>query len=73
VGWVVVYGDGRVIQMRDMAFELFERHLTAKGLDLVRSGAIQPMALLPLQDRMWHCTPNCVEITRDPRGSVGGC
>jgi len=65
-GWVLVYGDGRVIQMRDMAFELFERHLTAKGLDLVRSGAIQPMALLPLQDRMWHSTPNCVEITRDP-------
>jgi hypothetical protein len=46
--------------------ELFERRLTAKGLDLVRSGAIQPRSLLPLQDRMWHCTPNCVEITRAP-------
>jgi hypothetical protein len=66
VGFVVVYGDGRVIKMFDSTGELFERHLTAKGLDLVRSGAIQPMALLPLQDRMWHCTPNCVEITRDP-------
>ena len=31
VGWVVVYGDGRVIQMRDMAFELFERHLTPRA------------------------------------------
>jgi hypothetical protein len=60
-GWVVVYGDGRVITS-----EMAERRLTAKGLDLVRSGAIQPRALLSLQDRMWHCTPNCVEITRDP-------
>jgi hypothetical protein len=80
-GWVVVYGDGRVIKMfsarppLDYTEQLFERRLTAKGLDLVRSGAIQPMALLPLQDRMWHCGPvhripggtsNCVEITRAP-------
>jgi hypothetical protein len=66
VGWVVVYGDGRVIKMFDDTGELFEQRLTAKGLDLVRSGAIQPRALLSLQDRMWHCTPNCVEITRAP-------
>jgi hypothetical protein len=75
VGWVVVYGDGRVIKMFDIAGELFERHLTTKGLDLVRSGAIQPMALLPAGDRMWNCGPrhripggtsNCVEITRAP-------
>jgi hypothetical protein len=65
-GWVVVYGDGRVIQMWDIPGELFERRLTAKGLDLVRSGAIQPRSLMSLQDRMWHCTPNCVEITRAP-------
>jgi hypothetical protein len=46
LGWVVVYGDGRVIQMRDQTLEVFERRLTAASLDLVRSGAIQPTALL---------------------------
>jgi hypothetical protein len=66
-GWVVVYGDGRVITSDTAAASgMAERRLTAKGLDLVRSGAIQPRALLSLQDRMWHCTPNCVEITRAP-------
>jgi hypothetical protein len=75
VGWVVVYGDGRVIKMFDDTGELFEQRLTAKGLDLVRSGAIQPMALLPAGDQWWQCvrlhripggTSNCVEITRAP-------
>jgi hypothetical protein len=53
-GWVVVYGDGRVIKNEDRLVirsddgpDLFERRLTAKGLDLVRSGAIQPRVLLP--------------------------
>jgi hypothetical protein len=56
-GWVVVYGDGRVIKSAGSGEGseylgegseylggglMFERHLTAKGLDLVRSGAIQP-------------------------------
>jgi hypothetical protein len=40
-GWVVVYGDGRVITS-----EMTERRLTANGLDLVRSGAIEPAALI---------------------------
>jgi hypothetical protein len=75
VGWVVVYGDGRVIKMRDSTGDLFERRLTAKGLDLVRSGAIQPRPLLPAGHRWWDCIPmrripggtsDCVEITRDP-------
>jgi hypothetical protein len=43
-GWVVVYADGRVLKY-EMAGDMFERHLTAEGLDLVRSGAIQPREL----------------------------
>jgi hypothetical protein len=40
-GWVVVYGDGRVVTS-----EMTERRLTANALDLVRSGAIEPAALI---------------------------
>lgn len=61
VGYVLVYGDGRVILMPDLRavfpfpeaegypyFEgLFERRLTADGLDLVRSGAVPASAFLP--------------------------
>jgi hypothetical protein len=64
VGYVLVYGDGRVIVYPDLhavipgpfdwsaewnpGFEgLLERRLTADGLDLVRSGAVQPSAFLP--------------------------
>lgn len=45
VGWVLVYADGRVIWHPDGA-GLWERRLTAAGLELVRSGAVQPSALL---------------------------
>ena len=44
LGWVIVYGDGRVIVGHET--EPLERRLTAAGLDLVRSGAIAPMDLL---------------------------
>jgi hypothetical protein len=46
VGWVLVYGDGRVIKY-DEAGDVFERRLTANGFNLVRSGAIELRALLP--------------------------
>ena len=45
-GWTLVYGDGRVMFGPDRG-QLLERRLTAQGLDRVRSGAIQPRALLP--------------------------
>jgi hypothetical protein len=58
-GWVLVYADGRVIaygsngQCSDCderseyaGGDLFERRLTANGLDLVRSGTIPPRFLL---------------------------
>src|SRR5688572_20112396 len=44
-GWTLVYDDGRVMFGPDGG-QLLERRLTAQGLDLVRSGAIQPRALL---------------------------
>jgi len=53
--WVVAYADGRVIWQFDEAGikggyarqdPLFERRLTPDGVDLVRSGAIQPSTLL---------------------------
>lgn len=50
-GWVLVYADGRVIKHSDSEVnntdEMFERRLTANGLDLIRSGAIELRALLP--------------------------
>jgi hypothetical protein len=61
VGFVFVYADGRVISMPDLgaywpptagykpgtgAPRLFERRLTAAGVDLVRSGAVQPAVFL---------------------------
>jgi hypothetical protein len=53
-GWVIVYADGRVIQEREVGGlhmwffppKLFERRLTAAGLEGVRSGAVDPKALL---------------------------
>jgi hypothetical protein len=48
-GWVLAYADGRVIWQFDRhgpARRPFERHLTPKGVDLVRSGAIPPHTLL---------------------------
>jgi hypothetical protein len=44
-GWTLVYDDGRVMVYPD-AGQVLERRLTAQGLDRVRSGAIQPRALL---------------------------
>jgi hypothetical protein len=51
-GWIVVYGDGRVIKSggsgepRELvAGYMSERRLSAHALDLVRSGAIEPAAL----------------------------
>jgi hypothetical protein len=59
VGWVVVYADGRVIEYGSngqcsdcderseyAGGDLFERRLTANGLNLVRSGTIPPRFLL---------------------------
>ena len=49
--YLLVYDDGRVIwQLEGFPGQrrphLFERHLTAAGVDLVRSGAVQPSTLL---------------------------
>ena len=44
-GWVLVYGDGRVLAYRDVG-QVLDRRLTAKGLALVRSGAVHPRTLL---------------------------
>ncbi len=49
--WVLAYADGRVIWQFDgltgvSGSQLFERHLTPEGVDLVRSGAIPPSTLL---------------------------
>jgi hypothetical protein len=59
-GWVLVYGDGRVIRHSDLVSggsgDMFERRLTATGLDLVRSGAIGLGAILrtaPLPADTW--------------------
>jgi hypothetical protein len=59
VGWVLVYADGRVIEYGSngqcsdcderseyAGGDLFERRLTANGLNLVRSGTIPPRFLL---------------------------
>ena len=45
VGWVLVYSDGRVISSPDTD-SLWERRLTAHGLDLVRSGSAPLTTLL---------------------------
>ena len=59
-GWVMVYGDGRVIRHSDLVSggsgDMFERRLTATDLDLVRSGAIGVGAILrtaPLPADTW--------------------
>jgi hypothetical protein len=51
VGWVLVYDDGRVtwqpeLPGRASRFSIVERRLTPVGLDLVRSGAVEPGAFL---------------------------
>jgi hypothetical protein len=65
VGWVYVYDDGRVISFAgtnafapDSAsrYTLLERRLTARGVDLVSSGAIHPDVFLKsttLPARVW--------------------
>jgi hypothetical protein len=50
VGWVLLYGDGRVIWSQDLGFAIdplgvpgvpYERRLSAQGLELLRSGQFQ--------------------------------
>ena len=49
-GYVLAYSDGRVIWQFDLGNQgespMFERRLTPLGVDLIRSGAVRPSALL---------------------------
>ncbi|NYD77995.1 hypothetical protein [Arthrobacter cupressi] len=46
-GWVLVYEDGRVIQMVERGTgQVMERRLTPAGIERVRSGAVHPGALI---------------------------
>ena len=49
VGYVYIYADGQVVLYRDRGATLLERRLTQEGIDLVRSGAVDPSALLTHQ------------------------
>jgi hypothetical protein len=63
VGYVYVYADGLVVMLPDIGatpvgairYSLAERRLTREGVDLVRSGAIDPSAILTkrLPDSAW--------------------
>lgn len=55
LGWVFVYADGRVVWHPDLQaylpegatrYSILERRLTPAGFDLVRSGVVDPAALL---------------------------
>ena len=55
VGWVLVYADGRVISYPDLdayqppgvrPYTILERRLTTAGVDLVRSGHVEPGTFL---------------------------
>jgi len=58
-GYVYVYGDGLVLSLNDRSgpWVLMERRLTPEGVDLVRSGAVEPSAFLDgttqLPDMAW--------------------
>ena len=58
-GYVYVYGDGLVLSLNDRSgpWVLMERRLTPEGVDLVRSGAVEPTAFLDgspqLPDSAW--------------------
>ncbi|WP_162943720.1 hypothetical protein [Arthrobacter celericrescens] len=52
LGWVVVYGDGTVIEYLNSGL-MNDRRLTAEGVELIRSGAIHPGALL-MQPPAWQ-------------------
>ena len=40
MGYIYIYGDGRVVLYEDRSDRLLERRLTQQGIDLVRSGAV---------------------------------
>lgn len=62
VGWIYVYGDGRVVLRHDngrlispggsVSYGIIQRHLSPFGLQLVRSGAINFAAVLGEGDRV---------------------
>lgn len=43
-GWILVYDDGRVLSHPDVG-PIFERRLSPRGLNLIRSGTVEPQDL----------------------------
>lgn len=62
VGWVFIYGDGRVLSYDDHA-PIVERRLSQYGVDLIRSHVLEPRTLLvdrPELEALW--------VDHNPRG-----